>query len=76
MEQSEVSDLHVRITGQDSRINDHATRIALLEKSTETVSDGLKSINNGIWKLIWIVAGGFVTGIVVFIINGGLVVGG
>lgn len=76
MDKESISGLHSRLTGQDDRINDHAIRIALLEKSTETINTGLKNINDGVWKLIWLVAAGFVTGIVTFIINGGLAVGG
>jgi hypothetical protein len=56
--------------------NEHSVRLALLEKSTETISNGLKAINDGVWKLIWLVAAGFTAAIVTYIINGGFSVGG
>jgi hypothetical protein len=65
-----------QLRDHDERLNDHRVRLALLEKSTETIKEGLKSINDGIWKLIWIVAASFVTGIVAFTMSGGFSVGG
>lgn len=75
-DQAVISDLNVRVSHQDERINDHGIRIALLEKSTETINAGLKAINDGVWKLIWIAIAGFALAIVGFITSGGLVVGG
>lgn len=76
METAAINDLTDQLRGHDERLNDHSIRLALLEKSNETISRGLDSINDGVWKLIWIVVAGFAAAIVGFIINGGLSVGG
>ena len=51
---------------------DHAVRIALLEQATESIQRSLAAINVNISRLVWIVAATLITGIVQFILKGGL----
>jgi len=52
--------------------DDHGTRIALLEQSTEQIREQLKGINGNINKLVWLVFTALVLAVMKFVISGGL----
>lgn len=47
-------------------------RLALLEQKVDQIDENVKSINNNLSKILWIIGGGFIASIVTWIVKGGL----
>lgn len=54
--------------------DDHGTRIALLEQSTEDIRRELGAINSNISKLVWLLVTALVLSVMKFALSGGLAI--
>lgn len=70
-----IDQAHTRLDGLDQRVTKLETSEAVNAERMNYIHGSLNSINANINKVVWLIIAGLLTGVIAFIIKGGLSLG-
>lgn len=70
-----IDQAHLRLDGLDQRVTELETSEKVAAVRMEHIKSSLDAINMNINKVVWLIIAALLTGVIAFIIKGGLTIG-